>query len=229
MPAMHGISANFVFSSVSARFFPPQVGGLGVTVGQNGLPFRIDHDERFNEETHLQYQPWKNGPWFAFNWRYDSGQVAGSAPCYGLNPGNDCPASATLNGVPAVQMIANGAPMTADQEFEAGFYCGSVRATPTSALPFVCPASQFGSTLIRVPAPGTQNDDKNPVRIAPRNLFDVSVGHDNLFHGDKYKVSLQLTAINLTNEYALYNFLSTFSGTHYVTPRTLTAELGFHF
>ncbi len=24
--------------------------------------------------------------------------------------------------------------------------------------------------------------------------------------------------VNLTNKYALYNFLSTFSGTHYVTP-----------
>jgi len=42
-------------------------------------------------------------------------------------------------------------------------------------------------------------------------------------------VSLRLTAINITNKYALYNFLSTFSGTHYVTPRTLTAELWFHF
>ena len=55
----------------------------------------------------------------------------------------------------------------------------------------------------------------------------MSVGHDNLFHGDKYKVSLQLTAINLANNFALYNFLSTFSGTHYVTPRALTAQLGF--
>ena len=27
----------------------------------------------------------------------------------------------------------------------------------------------------------------------------------------------------------LYNFLSTFSGTHFVTPRSYTAELGFHF
>ena len=57
----------------------------------------------------------------------------------------------------------------------------------------------------------------------------MSIGHDNLFHGDKYKVSLQLTAINLTNKYALYNFLSTFSGTHYVTPRALTASIGLHF
>ena len=37
------------------------------------------------------------------------------------------------------------------------------------------------------------------------------------------------TAINVTNKYALYNFLSTFSGTHFVTPRTVTAEIGFHF
>ena len=37
------------------------------------------------------------------------------------------------------------------------------------------------------------------------------------------------TVVNLANRLALYDFLSTFSGTHYVTPRTLTAELGFHF
>ena len=57
----------------------------------------------------------------------------------------------------------------------------------------------------------------------------MSVGHDNLFRGDKYKVSARLTVINLANHFALYNFLSTFSGTHYVTPRTLAAEIGFHF
>ena len=57
----------------------------------------------------------------------------------------------------------------------------------------------------------------------------LSLGVDNLFKGDRYKWSLQLTAINLTNNYALYNFLSTFSGTHYVTPRALTAQVGFHF
>jgi hypothetical protein len=42
-------------SSVAARFFPPQVAGAGATVGQTGLPFRIDHDEKFNQTTHLQY------------------------------------------------------------------------------------------------------------------------------------------------------------------------------
>lgn len=37
------------------------------------------------------------------------------------------------------------------------------------------------------------------------------------------------TAINVTNKYALYNFLSTFSGTHYVTPRTSTAKITSNF
>jgi hypothetical protein len=40
---------------------------------------------------------------------------------------------------------------------------------------------------------------------------------------------LRFTVINLTNKEALYNFLSTFSGTHFVTPRSENVELGFHF
>jgi hypothetical protein len=232
VPNLHGFSALLVFSSVAARFFLPQVGGAGATPSAPTGVFRIDHDEHFNQTTHLQYQPWKNSPWLGFNWRYDSGLVAGASPCYGVGPTNDCPGSVLINGVPNVSMIApniGSLPLSADQEFEAGFFCGSQHATPTQALPFHCPASQFGSTLIRVPAPGTENDDHNPARIAPRNLFDLAIGDDNLFHGDKYKWSAQLTVINLANNYALYNFLSTFSGTHYVTPRTLTAQIGFNF
>ena len=82
---------------------------------------------------------------------------------------------------------------------------------------------------MKIPAPNTENDDHNPQRIEPRSLFDLSIGHDNLFNGDRYKWSVRFTAINITNKLALYNFLSTFSGTHYVTPCALTAEIGFHF
>jgi hypothetical protein len=137
-----------------------------------------------------------------------------------------------INGVPFVSMVAanyGSVPLTADQEFQAGFFCGSQHATPTQPLPFMCPASQFGSTLLQVPSPGTENDDKNPPRVASRNLFDLAVGDDNVFKTDKYRWSAQLTFINLTNNYALYNFLSTFSGTHYVSPRTIAGEIGFHF
>ena len=85
MPNFHGLSALVVMSSVAARFFPPQAGGLGVTVGQSGFLFRIDHDEVFNQTAHLQYQPWKTGPWVGFNWRYDSGLwLPDRFPCYGI-------------------------------------------------------------------------------------------------------------------------------------------------
>ncbi len=230
IPNYRGFSAQVVMSSVAARFFLPQVAGLPIIPPATGV-FRIDHDEKYNQTTHLQYQPWKTGPWMGFNWRYDSGLVAGATPCYNPLTATCAGASTSLGGQPAISLIntISGAPLTADQEFQAGFTCNGVAATPTRALPSPCLASQFGSSLIRVPAPNTENDDHNPQRIAPRSLFDIAVGHDNLFHGDKYKMSVQLTAINITNKYALYNFLSTFSGTHYVTPRSITAEIGFHF
>jgi hypothetical protein len=231
VPNLHGFTALMVFSSVAARFFTPQIGGAGATPIAVG-PFRIDHDEHFNQTTHLQYQFWKTGPWVGFNWRYDSGLVAGATPCYGVLESNTCPQSVDIGGVPNVSMIAanvGGVPLSADQEAEAGFYCGPQRATPTAPLPFNCPAAEFGSNLIKVPGINAENDDKNPPRIASRNLFDLALGDDNLFKGERYKWSLTLTAINITNKFALYNFLSTFSGTHYVTPRALTAQLGFHF
>jgi hypothetical protein len=233
VPNFHHLSAFVVMSSVAARFFPPQVAGAGATVGQSGFPFRIDHDERFNQTTHLQYQiPVKGSPWVGFNWRYDSGLTAGAVPCYNVtdpnsscNPINGGP-SITINGQPGIDLSG----LTPDQQFQAGLTCNGIKATPYVGIPGnQCLASQLTSKLVSIPAPGTENDDKNPPRIAQRNLFDLSLGEDNLFGGDKRKWSLRLTAVNITNKYALYNFLSTFSGTHYVTPRALTAEVGFHF
>ena len=230
VPNYHNLSAFVVMSSVAARFFPPQVAGAGATVGGTGLPFRIDHDERFNQTTHVQYQlPFRRSPWIGFNWRFDSGMVAGSAPCYNPlsnDPNSACGDTSTLlDGQPAVDLSS----LTADQEFEAGLTCGNIKATLTTPLPTPCPASEYSSTLLSIPAPGTGDNDHNPPRIAQRNLFDASAGEDNLFNGDRFKWSLHVTGVNLSNKYALYNFLSTFSGTHYVTPRTLSAELGFHF
>ena len=168
--------------------------------------------------------------WGGFNWRYDSGMVAGQAPCYNLlsnDPNSACAATSILT--PTGQQLVNLSSLTADEEFQAGLICNGVRATPGNPLPALCPASEYGSTLLKLPAPGTGDNDKNPARIAPRNLFDASIGKDNLFRAKRYKTNLDLTAINVTNKYALYNFLSTFSGTHYVTPRALTAKVTLNF
>jgi hypothetical protein len=222
MPDYHGLSAFVVFSSVAARFYGPQISGIGAGPDGAGAVFRIDHDELFNQTTHLQYQPSKKLPWIAFNWRYDSGLVAGPVPCAGGN---------CANGPNGTDSIVDVNPLTPDQQFQAGLYCGSVYATPTTPISAdgTCPASLYGSKYIKIPAAGTEDDDHNPPRISSRNLFDLAVGHDNIFHGDKHRWSARLTVVNIANKEALYNFLSTFSGTHYVTPRAITATLGFHF
>ena len=224
-PDFHGLTAFFTASSVASRFFNPQVGGLGTDLTTVGA-FRIDHDQKFQQTTHIQYQPRKNWPWIGFNWRYDNGLVAGAIPCFNdTDPNSSCGGtSLRVAGVPFVDLSG----LSPDQQAQAGITCNGVAATLTTSFT-QCAASQYGSTRIKIPAPGTEDDDHNPPRIAPRNLFDLSFGDDNLFHKDRYKWSARVTVINVTNKVALYNFLSTFSGTHFVTPRTVTGELGFHF
>jgi hypothetical protein len=218
LPNFHGLTALVVLAHVRARYFPPQIGGLGSTIN-GGEVFRIDHDQAFNQTTHVQYQPYKNLPWIGFNWRYDSGLVASNP-----NLDNFGDASSFLD---------------ADQQAAVGLFCvdaGGVTHTASLSTPLalgagtICGANPLrtGAKLINIAGP-TFDVDRNPTRVKPRNLFDVSVGEDNLFHGDRYKWSLRFTVINLTNKTAVYNFLSTFSGTHFVTPRSETVELGFHF
>ena len=237
VPTFHGLTAQVIMSGVAARFFLPQVAGLPIIPPATTV-FRIDHDEVFNETAHLQYQPWKRGPWLSFNWRYDSGLVAGATPCVGLS-GTCAPSTPIADGggadIPSGQVglvnTITGQPLTADQEFQSGLTCNGKLAAPNPLGPALatCSASGLGSIFLKVPAPGTENDDHNPQRIQPRNLFDIAMGDDDLFHGDRFKWSARVEVINLTNKVALYNFLSTFSGTHYVTPRTVTATVAFHF
>jgi len=218
MPNFHGFTALAVLAHVRARYFPPQIGGLGSSI-TGGEVFRIDHDQAFNQTTHFQYQPWKTLPWVAMNWRYDSGLVASNPNLDNFGDASSFLDAAQQTAIGLFCVDAGGvmhtASLTQALTVGAGTICG---ATP----------ARTGSTLLNIAGP-TFDVDRNPTRVKPRNLFDLSIGDDNLLHGDRYKWSLRLTAINVTNKTALYNFLSTFSGTHFVTPRAYTAELGFHF
>lgn len=134
-------------SSVQARFFPPQIGGLGVT-NTSGAPFRIDHDEKFNQTTNLQYQYKRTGPYFSFNWRFDSDLVAGL-----VSFAYDTTTPVDLSN------------LTGDQQLQAGLRCGT--QAPTLTIPLkTCSPSLYHSSLVNIPAPGTENDDHNPPRIA---------------------------------------------------------------
>jgi len=75
----------------------------------------------------------------------------------------------------------------------------------------------------------TADGVSNPPRVTPRHLLDLGIGADNLLHTDRTKLRVRFSVINLTNKDALYNYLSTFSGTHFVTPRAYQLQLGVTF
>ena len=187
----------------NAIFSPPGAGGILLEEATGD--FRIDHDQKFNSTVNLQQTFDKtHGAWAALSWRYDSGLVAGS-----------------------VGSIDDALALSGDQQAAIGFFCGS--AVATRDAPIASCASGGGATRLNIPAAGTEDDVNNPPRIAPRHLFDLGLGVDNLFHSDKAKVRVRFSVINLTNKDALYNFFSTFSGTHFVTPRAYQVHVGVSF
>src|ERR1700676_2326181 len=207
---LKGFQAYWTFGHTRARYFPPETGGL---VPQ-GAPlvagvFRIDHDQAFQSTLNLRYQRRHNAEWIALVYRYDSG--------------------VGVSGVPASDFALTI--WSPAQQTSIGLSCGSLLATFSMGLgPDVCAGKVVKSKLVVLPQAGQENDDHNPDRVKPRNLFNLGIGTDNLLHSEgprRFTASIQVE--NLTNKVALYNFLSTFSGTHFVPPRTVIAHVGLVF
>jgi hypothetical protein len=130
-----------------------------------GNVFRIDHDQAFQQTSNFRYQWKKNGPWGGFTWRYDSGLVAGEV--------------GDLNAVLAL----SGA-----EQLAIGFRCGNhVPAFDTPLTDAQCTTSNYSADRVRIPVPGTENDDHNPGRIAAKSLSDIS---SSLKHAGSSAVAL---------------------------------------
>ena len=201
-----GFQASMTFGHDLARYFPPENGGLIFQGTANvGGVFRIDHDQAYQQTVNLRYQRGKDGVWGTMIWRFDSGLAVTGVP--------DAAAAYLL---------------TPSQQVDIGLACNGASATLSS--PIRSCSGVATSTLLTLPQTGTANPDHNPDRVKPRNLFDVAFGTDNLVkHMERGKVALRFTVTNITNKMALYNFLSTFSGTHFVPPRTYQASLAYSF
>ena len=204
MAETKGFSLFSTLGHTRARIFGPEVGGVIFSAPTDVVVARIDHDQALQSTTHLQYQLPKRLPWVGLTWRYDSGITAG--------------------GVPDLASLLG---LTPDEQQMIGFYCGNQVAT--IANPITSCNSSYGAKLVNIPAPGTENDDKNPPRVKARHLLDLGIGFDNLFHTDRVKWNGRLTVLNLTDKVAMYNFLSTCSGTHFVAPRTFRGAFGVTF
>ena len=204
---LRGFQWTTTMGHTRARYFPPENGGLVFNNDVGESVFRIDHDQAFQQTTQLRYQKGRNGPWISWTWRYDSGLSAG-----------------------AVGSLDDALGLTGAQQAAIGFFCGSQHPTIDTPLTDAqCTVSNYGSTRLVIPKEGTENDDHNPPRVAPRHVFDIGAGTDNLFKAERFRTTLRFVVTNFTNKDALYNFLSTFSGTHFVQPRAYQAAIGFVF
>jgi hypothetical protein len=204
---IHGFQAYWNFGHTRARYFPPQTGGLLNTTRVPAGVFRIDHDQAFQSTVMTRYQRPHDAEWVSFSWRYDSGMV--------------------VSGVPDV---AAALALTPAQQVTIGLACNGIAATLDHPFTSATVCGVGTSKLLTLPQTGTENDDHNPDRVKPRHVFDIGIGTDNLLHSEgqrRFTASIQVT--NLTNQVAVYNFLSTFSGTHFLQPRTIIGNLGFKF
>ena len=204
---VHGFSAFVVIGHSRSRLFSPEIGGINFGTAYAPVA-RPDHDQAFQQTTNLQYQ-FSNrelrGLWVGLTWRFDSGLVVISVPDYAT--------ALTLSG---------------DEQHAIGLYCGNVTATVAEPI-LTCDSTHRGATLIRIAPDGTYNPDTNPSRMQSRHLFDLALGSDRVWKKDKYSLGGKLTVVNLMNKIALYNFLSSFSGTHFLPPRSVEGEISFHF
>jgi hypothetical protein len=68
-----------------------------------------------------------------------------------------------------------------------------IRCDPCSGI--------IASTLLTLPPASVANNDHNPDRVKPRDIFDLAVGTDNLFRTETVrKVALRFTLSNVTNK-----------------------------
>ena len=201
---IHGFQAYYSFGHTRARYFPPQNGGV-LPNGLGTSVFRIDHDQAFQSNANFRYQRPKNAEYVSVIWRYDSGLV--------------------VSGVPTSD---DALALSPAQQTTIGLSCGGVFATFDAG--FNSCGSAVKSKLLNIPSPSVANNDHNPARVMPRNIFNVALGTDNLFHSENSRrIVASVTVANLTDKVALYNFLSTFSGTHFLQPRTISAHIGYVF
>ncbi len=216
---IHGFQAYWTFGHTRARYFPPETGGLipqGAPLA--GGVFRIDHDQAFQSTLSLRYQRPHNGEWIALTERYDSGLVVSGVPDAGF-----ALSALTPNQQVSIGLACNGTFATIANPLSDCTNKNGTMGLVTSKL-ITLPQGGYGAF------PSQENDDHNPNRVKPRNVFNLGIGTDNLLHREgNRRITASVDIDNLTNKVALYNFLSTFSGTHFLQPRTYVAKIGFTF
>ena len=204
--AWKGFQGSWLIGQGKARFFGPSNGGLIFPDSLEEGVFRIDHDQAFQSTSHVVYKVPKTDWFAAYTWRYDSGLVSG--------------------GIDSRDAAFD---LSAAQQSAIGLFCGTTSASLNKRIKDCDDDEPFGALRYRIPVDGTANPDHRPSRVAPRHLHTLSVGNDNLWRAERWKMTARFNIVNMANTQRLYNFLSPFGGTHFVTPRAFSASIGVTF
>ena len=180
----HGFAGYVTVSHVRSRLLEPETGGVSFSPPYTNVA-RPDHDQGLAMNLYMRCQIGR-GPWVGMSYRYDGGLVAVAVPDY-----------------------ATALRLTGDEQGQMGLRCDAMFATVSQ--PIGSCSGTLGATRVRIPRAGTEDDDRNPPRIAVRNMVDLSIGQDDLFRHEKQSLGLRFDVVNLGNVDGLYNFLSTFS------------------
>lgn len=86
--------------------------------------------------------------------------------------------------------VAAAMTLTPNRQVDIGLACNGAMAT--AAAPIRSCGGALTSMLLTLPATRTENNDHNPDRVKPRNLFDIAAGTDNLFDADPSQGSAPL-------------------------------------
>ena len=216
VPNFHGFTAFVVMSSVAARFFTPQVTGIGAAPASG----RNAYSASITTKTSIRPLTCNTSPG-----RAGRGSASTGATIAAWWPG---PAPwAAAQRTERHRFVVDASDLTPDQQFQAGLFCGGVLChADHSHQPRQHCARRRSMDRSACRSPRRAPRMTITIRRAsPRAVCSISASATTTFSTvTRYKWSARLTVVNLTNKEALYNFLSTFSGTHYVTPRAVTGD-----
>ena len=170
----HGFSALVVFSSVAARFFTPQIGGAGA-VPPPAARVRV-RSASITTRSSTRPPTCNTSPGSAALGSGSTGDMtAVSWPARRPAPAAIAHRPPSTHPVSGHRMTDSfGAPLTADQQFEAGMFCGSLRATPTRSFAKSLPCLAVRLHSFAGPCARTRRTTTRILRASHREVCLIS-------------------------------------------------------
>lgn len=112
--------------------------------------------------------------------------------------------------------------------YETGPFFVQVLGRYDSGLVTGDPAEAVGNPDLDFGRAHVTRDSEGTWRVKPRTIWDLNLGREWALPGTR-KLALGADLLNAFDQKGLYNFMSTFGGTHVIPPRTVALHLKYRF